>query len=112
MTCLREIPYEVSRRLVRGLDYYTGTVFEICLDGLGAQDAVAGGGRYDALYQELGGGSVPCTGHSIGMERLLMSISFSLKERDISGFVSIVLNSHSIDTLMGLVRAFLARMGV
>lgn len=69
----RGIPYELNRRLVRGLDYYTGAVFEIALDGLGAQDAVAGGGRYDNLYSELGAGSpVPCTGFSIGMERLLM----------------------------------------
>lgn len=69
----RGIPYELNRRLVRGLDYYTGAVFEIALEGLGAQDAVAGGGRYDNLYSELGAGApVPCTGFSIGMERLLM----------------------------------------
>jgi len=68
-----DIPYEVNRRLVRGLDYYTGVVFEVALDGLGAQDAVAGGGRYDKLYSELGtSGEVPCTGFSIGIERLLM----------------------------------------
>lgn len=44
-----------DRKLVRGLDYYTGVVFELTLEGLGAQDAVAGGGRYDGLYKELGG---------------------------------------------------------
>jgi histidyl-tRNA synthetase len=64
-----------DRKLVRGLDYYTGVVFELTLDGLGAQDAVAGGGRYDGLYKELGGPAAACTGFSIGMERLLMALT-------------------------------------
>ncbi len=68
------IPYEVDRRLVRGLDYYNGTVFEVIADGLGAQDALAGGGRYDRLYADLGGDPTPCTGFSIGMERLLVAL--------------------------------------
>lgn len=68
------IPYHVHRRLVRGLDYYNGVVFEITAEGLGAQNAVAGGGRYNNLYQELGGSATPCTGFSIGMERLLTAI--------------------------------------
>jgi histidyl-tRNA synthetase len=68
------IAYEIDRKLVRGLDYYTGIVFEVALPTLGAQDAVAGGGRYDELYAELGGGNVPCTGFSLGMERLLMAL--------------------------------------
>ncbi|MFZ5801857.1 MAG: histidine--tRNA ligase [Candidatus Omnitrophota bacterium] len=68
------IPFEIDRRLVRGLDYYTGLVFEIALEGLGAQDAVSGGGRYDHLYQELGGPGAPCTGFSIGIERLLTAL--------------------------------------
>lgn len=68
------IRYQVNRRLVRGLDYYNGIVFEITADGLGAQNAVAGGGRYDSLYEELGGAVTPCTGFSIGMERLIAAI--------------------------------------
>ncbi len=68
------IPYHVNRRLVRGLDYYNGVVFEITAEGLGAQNAVAGGGRYNNLYQELGGTATPCTGFSIGMERLLTAV--------------------------------------
>ena len=68
------IPYHVNRRLVRGLDYYNGVVFEITAEGLGAQNAVAGGGRYNNLYQELGGSATPCTGFSIGMERLLTAV--------------------------------------
>lgn len=62
---------EINRRLVRGLDYYNGIVFEVVAAGMGAQDALAGGGRYDCLYSDLGGDPTPCTGFSIGMERLL-----------------------------------------
>ena len=68
------ISFQVNRRLVRGLDYYNGVVFEITTEGLGAQNAVAGGGRYDHLYEELGGSATPCTGFSIGMERLLTAL--------------------------------------
>lgn len=65
---------EINRRLVRGLDYYNGIVFEVAAAGLGAQDALAGGGRYDRLYSDLGGEPVPSTGFSIGMERLLAAL--------------------------------------
>lgn len=68
------ISYSINRRLVRGLDYYNGVVFEITAGGLGAQNAVAGGGRYDNLYQDLGGAKTPCTGFSIGFERLLTAL--------------------------------------
>jgi histidyl-tRNA synthetase len=71
---VNDIPHHVNRRLVRGLDYYNGVVFEITAEGLGAQNAVAGGGRYNNLYQDLGGSATPCTGFSIGMERLLTAI--------------------------------------
>ncbi len=73
------ISYEIKRRLVRGLDYYNGAVFEVAARGLGAQDAVAGGGRYDELYEELGGSPTPCTGFSIGIERLLVSLGKDAK---------------------------------
>lgn len=65
------IPFAVDSRLVRGLDYYTRTVFEIKTDRLGAQDAVAGGGRYDVLVEMLGGPSQPATGFAIGFDRLV-----------------------------------------
>ena len=68
------IPFQIKRRLVRGLDYYNGLVFEVAAKGLGAQDALAGGGRYDRLYSDLGGKPTPCIGFSIGMERLLMAL--------------------------------------
>jgi len=65
------VAYEVRPRLVRGLDYYTRTAFEVVAAGLGAQDAVAGGGRYNGLSQELGGPELPAIGFAIGQDRLL-----------------------------------------
>jgi histidyl-tRNA synthetase len=65
------VPYEISPRLVRGLDYYTRTAFEIQTDELGAQNAVAGGGRYDALVENLGGPAQPAIGFAIGLDRLV-----------------------------------------
>lgn len=63
------LPVQSDPRLVRGLDYYTRTTFEVSADSLGAQDAVAGGGRYDGLIRELGGPDLPAVGFAIGMER-------------------------------------------
>jgi histidyl-tRNA synthetase len=65
------VAYEEQPRLVRGLDYYTRTAFEVVAPGLGAQDAVAGGGRYNGLSQELGGPVLPAVGFAIGEDRLL-----------------------------------------
>jgi histidyl-tRNA synthetase len=64
------ISYTVNPRLVRGLDYYTRTVFEWTTDRLGAQSAVCAGGRYDGLVEQLGGKSTPAAGFALGMERL------------------------------------------
>ena len=66
------IPYVVDPRLVRGLDYYERTVFEVVASGLGAQDALLGGGRYDGLVAELGGPAIPGFGFAAGMERLVL----------------------------------------
>jgi len=65
------VKYEVNPRLVRGLDYYTRTVFEWVTDQLGAQSAVCAGGRYDGLVAMLGGQSTPAAGFAIGLERLV-----------------------------------------
>ena len=65
------VVYEVDPRLVRGLDYYTRTAFEIQTDELGAQNAIAGGGRYDGLVGQLGGPVMPAVGFAIGMDRLV-----------------------------------------
>ena len=69
--CLN-IPYNIDLGLVRGLDYYTRTVFEFTSNSLGAQDALLGGGRYDNLVQDLGGKIVPGIGFAAGIERLLL----------------------------------------
>ncbi|MBZ0112381.1 MAG: histidine--tRNA ligase [Thermoanaerobaculia bacterium] len=73
--------YRVENRLVRGLDYYTHTVFEIVSEGLGAQDALVGGGRYDGLVAALGGGAVPGIGFAIGEDRLLDVLPESFQRR-------------------------------
>lgn len=67
-----KLPYTVNPRLVRGLDYYTRTAFEVIAHNLGAQNAVCGGGRYDKLAEDIGGPSIPGIGFAIGMERLIM----------------------------------------
>lgn len=69
------IPYTVDKGLVRGLDYYTMTTFEIRTNSIGSQDALCGGGRYDNLVEKLGGKSIPAIGFAAGMERLVMAIS-------------------------------------
>jgi histidyl-tRNA synthetase len=67
------IAYEVDPGLARGLDYYTRTVFEVTSPGLGAQDAVGGGGRYDGLVELLGGPPTPATGFASGVDRILLA---------------------------------------
>jgi histidyl-tRNA synthetase len=69
------IPYIVNRHLVRGIDYYTKTAFELTTTALGAQNAVAAGGRYDSLIKTLGGPQVPAIGFAIGLERVAKLIN-------------------------------------
>ena len=71
---LRSIAYEINWRLVRGLDYYTRTTFEIVAPGLGSQNAVCGGGRYDGLVELLGGPPTKGIGFAIGTDRLILSL--------------------------------------
>lgn len=75
------IPYTVDPRLVRGLDYYTRTAFEVRSNLLGAQDALSGGGRYDLLIEELGGDSTPAVGFAAGMERTLIAMEATENQR-------------------------------
>ena len=65
------VAHEVNPRLVRGLDYYSRTVFEWVTDALGAQDAVCSGGRYDGLTAQLGGDATPAIGFAMGVERVV-----------------------------------------
>ena len=66
------LPYRINPRLVRGLDYYNLTVFEWVTDQLGSQGTVCGGGRYDGLFEQLGGKPTPAIGFGLGIERLLL----------------------------------------
>ncbi len=68
------ISYELDPQLVRGLDYYTNTAFEIQYTPLGAQSAICGGGRYDGLVEEIGGPHTPSVGFAVGLERLLLAL--------------------------------------
>ena len=73
------IPFKLNTRLVRGLDYYGHTAFEITSDQLGAQATVCGGGRYDGLVEQLGGAATPAIGWALGMERLLLVLEAAAK---------------------------------
>jgi histidyl-tRNA synthetase len=68
------ISYEIDPTLVRGLDYYTRTIFSFVCEGLGAQSEVGGGGRYDGLIEQLGGPSTPAIGWAAGIERILLAL--------------------------------------
>lgn len=74
------IPYELNVRLVRGLDYYDHTAFEIVSDQLGAQSTVCGGGRYNGLIEQLGGPSTPAVGFAFGMERLMLVLNAAAQQ--------------------------------
>jgi histidyl-tRNA synthetase len=82
-------PYRVDESLVRGLDYYTRTLFEVLGrgEGLGAQNALLGGGRYDGMVESLGGANVPAIGFAMGLERLLMAMPPDEQSSHIDVFV-------------------------
>jgi histidyl-tRNA synthetase len=79
------IVYEIVPRLVRGLDYYTRTAFEIVSGELGSQNALAGGGRYDGLSEVLGGPAAPAIGFAVGLDRLAMILSETRGQTDRRG---------------------------
>jgi len=68
-----KIPYQINKKMVRGLDYYTGTTFEFVHHGLGAQSGIGGGGRYDGLMSELGGQELSGIGFGLGIDRVLLA---------------------------------------
>ncbi len=82
------IPYRIDPRMVRGLDYYQRTVFEVVSTGLGSQNAILGGGRYDGLVRDLGGPEVPGFGFAIGTERL---VALMPEDRRVAGNADLVL---------------------
>ncbi|HEX7580421.1 MAG TPA: histidine--tRNA ligase [Thermoanaerobaculia bacterium] len=85
------IPYRIEPRLVRGLDYYTRTVFEVTAGGLGAQDALLGGGRYDRLVSDLGGPKTPGIGFAIGEDRLVDVLPPAFREEAMRAFSAVAL---------------------
>ena len=81
------VPYEVDPTMVRGLDYYTRTVFELHSSALGAQSQVGGGGRYDGLVEQLGGPPTPAVGWAIGVERLALAMGEPEPEPAVDVFI-------------------------
>ncbi len=76
------VPYRLNPRLVRGLDYYTRTTFEFTHGGLGAQNALLGGGRYDGLSEAIGGPKAPGIGFAIGLDRLVLTLQAAQANQD------------------------------
>ena len=88
---LLKVEYKVNSFMVRGLDYYTRTTFELLTDNLGAQSAVGAGGRYDGLVRQLGGPDVPGIGFALGMERLALLMEqqgLSRRETKVDVFIA------------------------
>lgn len=104
------VPYTVNKKLVRGLDYYTKTAFEFVSDEIGAQSAIAGGGRYDRLVEFLDGRPTPAVGFAIGIERI-----FDLLKPDIAGRSGIyigAMDEAGIDTVFTKANALRSNHGV
>src|SRR6202044_741659 len=76
------VPYTRNHRLVRGLDYYTRTTFEFTHGGLGAQNALLGGGRYDGLSEAIGGPKAPGIGFAMGLDRLVLTLQAQALTQD------------------------------
>lgn len=89
-----QIPFEIDAMLVRGLDYYTNTTFEIVSGSVGSQSALCGGGRYNGLVKELGGDDMPGVGFAAGMERILLACenekSFSLNDETVDLYLVVI----------------------
>ncbi|HKU81937.1 MAG TPA: histidine--tRNA ligase [Candidatus Tumulicola sp.] len=102
---MTDIPYVVNPRIVRGLDYYDRTVFEITSSALGAQSTVCGGGRYDGLVRSLGGPDVPAVGFALGIERFLMMLEAAApaQEPPRRGIQAIALGPQARATLVPIV---------
>jgi histidyl-tRNA synthetase len=111
-TCLDQltrfdVPFVLNKRLVRGLDYYSRTVFEVTSNDLGAQKAFLAGGRYDNLVQEMGGPSVPGCGFAIGMERLSLLVP-TLPPKDVPLYFLATVGDKAGELLIPILRSFIA----
>ena len=98
------VPFVINPRIVRGLDYYTRTVFEFTSDALGAQSTVCAGGRYDGLIKSLGGPNTPAVGFALGMERLLITIEAAQPNEELErrGVQVVALGDQAREVLMTL----------
>jgi len=94
------LPFEIDSKLVRGLDYYTRTAYEFISDEIGAQSAIAGGGRYNRLVEFLGGKPTPAVGFALGIERIIELIKMPETKRD--GLYLGVMELEAIDTILKL----------
>jgi histidyl-tRNA synthetase len=108
---LRSVPYEEDWRLVRGLDYYMRTTFEITAPGLGSQNAVCGGGRYDGLVELLGGPPTKGIGFAIGTDRLVLSLEESEKRASVGESVAKASEKPSAQARGAGIDVFLAWFG-
>jgi histidyl-tRNA synthetase len=102
-----EVAFVLNKRLVRGLDYYTRTVFEVTSNDLGAQKAFLAGGRYDNLVQEMGGPSVPGCGFAIGMERLSLLIP-NLPPKGVPLYFLATVGDRAGELVIPILRSFVA----
>jgi histidyl-tRNA synthetase len=100
------IPFEVNPRLVRGLDYYTRTTFELVMGHIGAQNTVAAGGRYDGLVQEIGGPATPGIGFALGVERAISLMSTGKFEAPHPALFIAALGHDAVTFALPLVHAF------
>ncbi|MCR4442050.1 MAG: histidine--tRNA ligase [Peptococcaceae bacterium] len=84
-----QVPFRLEPRLVRGLDYYTMTAFEIAAEGIGAQSSICGGGRYDGLVEQCGGPPMPGIGFAMGLERILNTLEQQGLEIGVKGGIQV-----------------------
>ncbi len=106
-----ELDFDVNPRMVRGLDYYTRTTFEMVTDRLGSQNAVAAGGRYDGLVKELGGPALPGIGFAMGLERLVLLKAEEPRQPAVPEVFFAALGDEAADVAFGLMSR-LQRQGV
>jgi histidyl-tRNA synthetase len=106
------LEHEIDTRLVRGLDYYTRTVFEFTSDALGAQSGVGGGGRYDRLIQQIGGDPTPAVGWATGLERIAQALGEAATGRQAApSFVFVITEPEARERVFALMSE-LRREGV
>ena len=100
MLIQNSLEFEIDTNLVRGLDYYSKTAFEFVSDGIGSQNAIAGGGRYDKLVEFLDGKTTPAVGFALGIERILDLVK--LPEKEMDGYYFGVLDIENIETIFNI----------